>query len=75
MNEPNYDMTPTRIDVAVSPGTVEALQTIMAREGVPLSEAVRRLVTYGDVAYRAVKENGEQILLRTGDTTREVVLL
>ncbi len=64
-----------RINVAVSPDIVQAIQVVMANEKIGLTEAVRRLIGYGDFVYRAIKQNGEDVLLRKGDTTREVVLL
>jgi hypothetical protein len=66
---------PRRINVAISPDTVRALQHVIEREGVTLTEALRRLVGYGDFVYRAVRERGEQLLLTNADATREVVLL
>lgn len=66
---------PRRINVAISPDTVRALEHVIEREGVTLTEALRRLVGYGDFVYRAVRERGEQLLLTSADTTREVVLL
>jgi hypothetical protein len=64
-----------RINVAVNPDIVRAIQRVMTTEQINLTEAVRRLIGYGDFVYRAIKENGEDVLLRKGDTTREVVLL
>lgn len=47
----------------------------MDAEKVNLTEAVRRLVGYGDYVYRAAKHEGAQVLVRNDETTREVVLL
>ncbi|HEX2130862.1 MAG TPA: hypothetical protein VHH15_04825 [Actinophytocola sp.] len=66
---------PKRINVAVSPDTVRALENVIEREGVTLTEALRRLIGYGDFVYRSVRENGEQLMVKGQDTTREVVLL
>jgi hypothetical protein len=66
---------PKRINVAVSPDTVRALENVIEREGVTLTEALRRLIGYGDFVYRAVRENNEQLMVKGEDTTREVVLL
>lgn len=66
---------PKRINVAISPDTVRALEAVIEREGVTLTEALRRLVGYGDFVYRAVKDNDEQLLVRGPEGTREVVLL
>jgi hypothetical protein len=66
---------PKRINVAVSPDTVRALENVIAREGVTLTEALRRLVGYGDFVYRAVREDREQLIVKGSEGTREVVLL
>jgi hypothetical protein len=66
---------PKRINVAVSPDTVSALERVIEREGVTLTEALRRLIGYGDFVYRAVRENREQLIVKGPDGTREVVLL
>lgn len=69
------EAAPRRINVAVDEATILALRLVIEREGVSLVEAVRRLTHYGDVVYRAVKEEGAEVLLKTGDTSRQVVLL
>lgn len=66
---------PKRINVAISPEMVLALEYVIEREGVTLTEALRRLVGYGDFVYRAVRERGEQLLLTGSDGTREVLLI
>ena len=66
---------PKRINVAISPEMVRALENVIEREGVTLTEALRRLVGYGDFVYRAIKEGGEQLTVAGPDGTREVVLL
>lgn len=65
---------PKRINVAITPDTVRALELVMENEGVTLTEALRRLVGYGDFVYRQVRE-GAKVLVQTDDTIREVVLL
>ncbi|GAA2820169.1 hypothetical protein [Saccharopolyspora taberi] len=69
------DPSPKRINVAVTPEMVQALQRVMDQEGVTLTEACRRLVSYGDFVYRAIKEDHAEVLVRTEKSTREVVLL
>jgi ribbon-helix-helix CopG family protein len=66
---------PKRINVAISPDMVRALENIVKREGITLTEALRRLVGYGDFVYRVIKEGGEQLTVTGPDGTREVVLL
>jgi len=64
-----------RINVAVTPETVRALQNIIDREGVSLTEAVRRLIGYGDFVYSAIKDKHAQVLVKGESGTKEVVLL
>jgi hypothetical protein len=66
---------PKRINVAVTTETVRALDAVIEREGVSLTEAVRRLVGYGDFLYRAVKVDQAQVLVKHGDATQEIVLI
>lgn len=66
---------PKRVNVAISPDTLRALENVIRREGVSLTEALRRLVGYGDFVYRAVREGGEQLTVTGPGGTREVVLL
>jgi hypothetical protein len=66
---------PKRINVAITPDMVLALELVMQREGVSLTEALRRLVGYGDFVYRSVKKDDATVLVKVNDTIREVVLL
>ncbi|WP_328442872.1 ribbon-helix-helix protein, CopG family [Amycolatopsis sp. NBC_00438] len=66
---------PKRINVAVNPETIHALEAVIEREGVSLTEAVRRLIGYGEVVYDAVKRDGAEVLLKTGDSTKQVIIL
>jgi len=54
---------------------VEAIELIMSQERVSLTEAVRRLIGYGDFVYRAIKQDSAEVLLRKGEKVQEVVLL
>ena len=67
---------PRRINVAVTPAMLAAIARLIAREGITLTEAVRRLVAYGDVVYRMVREEGQSMILRSKDgSEREIMLL
>jgi hypothetical protein len=68
-------VAPKRINVAVNPETVEALQRVIDREGVTLTEAVRRLVGYGEVLYQAAKVERADVLIKTDSGTRQVIIL
>ncbi len=73
--EQSRPTAPKRVNVAISPDMVRALENVIEREGVTLTEALRRLVGYGDFVYRVIKEGGEQVTVTGPDGTREVVLL
>ncbi|HZD14070.1 MAG TPA: hypothetical protein VE196_02845 [Pseudonocardiaceae bacterium] len=47
-----------RVNVAVTPAMVAAIQLVMTTGQVSLTEAVRRLIGYGDFFHRAVTERG-----------------
>lgn len=58
----------------MTPETVRALENLIEREGVSLTEALRRLVGYGDFLYRVTKEDASTVLVRNDDSVREVVI-
>ena len=64
-----------RINVNISPSTQRALEQVIDREGVTLTEAVRRLVGYGDLLYQADRVDGADVLIRSGMQVEKVVLL
>jgi hypothetical protein len=64
-----------RINVAVTPETVRALQNIIDQESVSLTEAVRRLIGYGAFVYSSIKKDNAQVLVKGASGTQEVVLL
>ena len=63
-----------RINVAVTPDTVEALELVIEREGVDLHEAHRRLIAYGALVYRTIQVDGHRIVIHGGGCDREVLL-
>ena len=53
-----------------------AIDRVIDREQVTLTEAVRRLIAYGDVVYRMVKEYGQAMVFRSENgNEREVILI
>lgn len=75
-NDSKKSNDPKRINVAVTPETVRALETLIEREGVSLTEAVRRLIGYGEFVYKAIKEQNSEVLVKSQDgSIREIVLL
>jgi hypothetical protein len=65
---------PTRLSVNISTATAEALREVSRDKGVSMTEAVRRLVGYGIVVYRAVRDGGE-VLIRRDDKAERLILL
>lgn len=66
--------TVTRLTVNIGPTTAEALHLVAQREGVTVTEALRRLVGYGDLLYRAMKVDGKDVLLRQGKETQQILI-
>jgi hypothetical protein len=66
---------PKRINVAVNAEMIAALDNVIQHEGVTLTEAVRRLIGYGDFIYRAAKQDKAAILVRSPEGTKELVLV
>lgn len=66
---------PRRINVAVNEEMVRALDLVIQREGVTLTEAVRRLISYGEFVYRTIKVDNAEILVRTSESTKEIILV
>ena len=65
-----------RINVAVSAPMLSAIDRIIEHEQVTLTEAVRRLIAYGDFVYGVARRPGDTLFVRdaTGGE-REVVVL
>lgn len=55
-----------RIEVKITDGTDAALRLVMEREDVTLTEALRRLVGYGELVYRTTRVEGGEVLTRHG---------
>jgi hypothetical protein len=66
---------PRRINVAVTPDMLAAIDRMIDREQVTLTEAVRRLIAYGDVVYRMVKEEGQTMVFRSENGNEKEVML
>lgn len=64
----------TRLTVNIGPATEAALQHIVDREGVTVTEALRRLVSLGYLVDHKVREEGKELLLRSGDETQQVLI-
>ncbi|GAB2665222.1 hypothetical protein GCM10027271_25270 [Saccharopolyspora gloriosae] len=64
-----------RINVSISTEMANSLNKLIENEDVSLTEALRRLVGYGDFVYSAIKDDGAKVLIEKDGTTREVVIL
>lgn len=65
----------TRITVNIGPETERALRALMEREHITLTEAVRRLIGYGELLYRTIKLDGKDVLIRHDGETQQVLLV
>lgn len=64
----------TRLTVNIGPATAEALEHVVEREGVTITEALRRLVGYGFVLYKTIKTDNKDVLIRSGNETQQVLI-
>ena len=64
-----------RINVAVNAEMLAAIDLLIDREGVTITEAVRRLIGYGDFVYRTVKIDGARLIAQNDTQEREIVLV
>jgi hypothetical protein len=65
---------PTRLSVNVSRETVDALHEIAHEKQISITEAVRRLIGYGIVTYRANRD-GHEVLIRRDNKLERIVIL
>lgn len=65
---------PTRLSVNISRDTVEALQEIASDKFITMTEAVRRLIGYGIIVYRANRD-GHEVLLRRDGKLEKILLV
>jgi hypothetical protein len=65
----------TRLTVNITPATASALRRLSEREGVTITEALRRLVGYGDLVHQASEIEGREVLVRSGNEVQKVFLL
>ena len=65
-----------RINVAVNGMMLAAIDRVIEREHVTLTEAVRRLIAYGDLVYEVSTQQNTTLLVRNpGGDEREVILI
>lgn len=60
-----------RLSVNISRSTEEALLELAKEKNITMTEALRRLVGYGSIVYRAIsKDNGDVLIRKNGETER-----
>jgi hypothetical protein len=64
-----------RLSVNVTPNTMAALDRIAGRDGITVTEALRRLVGYGDLVDRTICEDGGDLLVRHGQRVERIKLV
>lgn len=65
-----------RINIAVNAAMLAAIDRLSDREQVTMTEAVRRLIAYGDFVYETTKVQGATLVARDpGGDEREVIVL
>lgn len=67
--------TSTRLAVNITATTKAAIDRVVEREGVTQTDAVRRLIGYGDLIYRTTQIDADEILVRRGDSVERLVLI
>lgn len=65
----------SKLTVNINAATEQALRHVAEREGVTMTEALRRLVSCGDLVYRATKEDNADVLIRHGKEIERIHLL
>ena len=65
----------TRLTVNIGQATHDALKRYAEREGVTITDAVRRMVALGDVIYGATSIDGGSVLIERGDRVERLLLI
>ncbi len=64
-----------RLSVNISKATEDALLELSSDKGITITEALRRLVGYGSIMYRAIsKESGEVLIRKNGEIERVMLV-
>ena len=73
--EPEPPQQIKRINVAVNTDELTAITLLIQRERISLTEAVRRLICYGQALYTALTAGRDVVLSGGGQPTQKLVLL
>lgn len=65
----------SRLTINIRPDTKRAIDRFVEREGVSVTDAVRRLVGYGDLLYQRASVDEDHVLIRRGDEVERIVLI
>jgi hypothetical protein len=63
-----------RLSIKITPHTWKALDLVADREDVSVAEALRHLVGYGELVYRTIRVDGDEVLIRSGRSVDCIVL-
>jgi hypothetical protein len=66
---------PKRVNVAANAAMIAAIERMTEQEQVTLTEAVNKLLGYGEFVYRTVREDGCTLTILKSDGTRVSVIL
>lgn len=64
-----------RLAVNMTPATKAALDRMIEREGITQTEAVRRLISYGDLLYEATQVDHDEVLIRRGEVVERILVI
>jgi hypothetical protein len=71
---PDQSTKPARLSVNISRDTLQALHELAHEKDITITEALRRLIGYGIIVYRANRDN-KDVLIRRDNKTERIVLL
>lgn len=64
----------TRLSVNISQETLKALEEVANDKGISMTEAVRRLIGYGIIVHRSIRD-GNDVLIRKGHNKLERIVI
>ncbi|MEU7477080.1 hypothetical protein AB0A63_13920 [Lentzea sp. NPDC042327] len=64
-----------RLTVNISPGNWSGIEEVMRRDGVSVTEAIHRVLWYGNTLYNAIACEGQQVFIEFGDRRVQLFLI
>lgn len=65
----------TRLSVNISQDTLKALEEIVNDKGISMTEAVRRLIGYGIIVHRSIRDGHDVLIRKEHNKLERVVIL